>query len=111
MSVLFLGRRQHPFHLVGVTLVVVGITIVALSGFVSSTGEVKTMPSSMIMGISLCIFAQVFQASMFVYEEKIMSKYPVRPLQCVGMEGVFGLSIATTLLIAFEYLGYANSMG
>lgn len=112
MSVVFLGRRQYPFHLVGVTLVVVGIAIVSLSGFVNSkTGEVKSMPSHMIAGISFCIFAQVFQASMFVYEEKIMSKYPVRPLQVVGMEGLFGIIIAVCLLFALHVLGYADTPG
>lgn len=112
MSVVFLKRRQYAYHVVGVLFVVVGITLVSLSSMINTkTGAVSSMPSSMVMGISIVIFAQLFQASMFVYEEKIMSKYPVRPLQCVGMEGIFGSLIVLSVLIPCEFLGYANSMG
>merc|ERR1719310_867372 len=112
MSIAFLGRRQYAYHYVGVLLVVVGITVVSLSSMVNTkTGTVSAMPSAMMMGISILILGQVFQAGMFVYEEKIMCKYPVPPLQCVGMEGVFGLTICMAVLIPCEYLGYAKSMG
>lgn len=112
MSVTFLGRRQYAYHYVGVLLVVVGITVVSLSSMVNTkTGTVSAMPSSMVMGIGILVLGQVFQAGMFVYEEKIMCKYPVPPLQCVGMEGVFGLIICIAVLIPCEYLGYAKSMG
>lgn len=112
MSIVFLGRRQYPYHYVGVLLVVAGITVVSLSSMVDAkTGTVSAMPSAMMMGISILILGQVFQAGMFVYEEKIMCKYPVPPLQCVGMEGVFGLTICVAVLIPCEYLGYAKSMG
>merc|ERR1719201_715809 len=90
----------------------IGIFFVSLSQLIDpQTGAVSAMPKHMIMGISFCIFAQVFQASMFVYEEKIMSKYPVRPLQVVGMEGLFGIIIAVCLLFALHVLGYADTPG
>lgn len=110
LSIIFLGRRQYAYHFVGVLLVVGGITVVSMSSMIDTkTGAVSAMPSAMIMGISILIFGQVFQAGMFVYEEKIMSKYPVPPLRCVGMEGVFGLSIAIAVMIPLEYLGYAKT--
>lgn len=112
MSVVFLNRRQYGFHLVGVFLVMIGIALVSLSALVDpKTGSLSSMPGHMVAGISLCIFAQVFQASMFVYEEKIMSQYVVQPLQVVGMEGTFGIVISVVLLSVLYPLGYANTPG
>lgn len=112
MSVVFLGRRQKCFQIIGVVIVMIGIFFVSLSQLIDpQTGAVSAMPKHMIMGISLCIFAQVFQASMFVYEEKIMSQYVVQPLQVVGMEGLFGIFISVILLVTLQLLGYANTPG
>jgi len=112
MSVFFLGRRQHPFHLAGVFLLTIGVTIVAASSFYNpETGAMKSIHGSMGMGIFLVVLAQIFQASMMVYEEKIMSQYTVQPLQCVGMEGMFGILICTVLLVVLHFLGMADTPG
>eukprot|EP00927_Polykrikos_kofoidii_P069064 TRINITY_DN64464_c0_g1_i1.p1 TRINITY_DN64464_c0_g1~~TRINITY_DN64464_c0_g1_i1.p1 ORF type:complete len:357 (-),score=65.64 TRINITY_DN64464_c0_g1_i1:81-1151(-) len=113
MSVLFLGRKQHNFHLAGVSMVLVGIIIVALS--VLLTGGRASLSLSghpnAAFGIFLCIFAQVFQASMFVYEEKIMSLYPVSPLQVVGMEGSCGVVVSSGLLLLLSRCGIDDTAG
>mmetsp|Transcript_58083 Transcript_58083/g.101661 ORF Transcript_58083/g.101661 Transcript_58083/m.101661 type:complete len:342 (+) Transcript_58083:101-1126(+) len=108
MSFLFLGRRQHNYQLVGVVLVTVGISLVSMSALQAQS---KGTSSNLFLGISLCIIAQVFQASMFVYEEKIMTQYVVEPLQVVGMEGLCGIIISGVLLTVFHFLGYANTPG
>lgn len=107
LSVAFLGRRQHAYHVAGVALVFAGITLVSLSAFVNpaAPGQEVTYTPSMakkLFGISLCIGAQVFQASMLVYEEKIMSQYPVPPLRVVGMEGLFGILFGIVLLLGLN---------
>eukprot|EP00933_Yihiella_yeosuensis_P052149 TRINITY_DN50161_c0_g1_i1.p1 TRINITY_DN50161_c0_g1~~TRINITY_DN50161_c0_g1_i1.p1 ORF type:complete len:357 (+),score=97.94 TRINITY_DN50161_c0_g1_i1:193-1263(+) len=99
-SVLFLGRRQHKFHLVGVALVFAGITLVSLSTFINPATDrgAGVSVQYQLFGIALCVGAQVFQASMLVYEEKIMSQYDTPPLQVVGMEGAFGIMFGIILL-------------
>merc|ERR1719473_1955712 len=72
LSVVFLGRRQHRYHLVGVACVAVGITLVSLSTFynpahLQAAGAVSV--GTKLFGIGLCLAAQTFQASMLVYEE------------------------------------------
>jgi len=42
--------------------------------------------------------AQVFTATQFVVEEKVLGKYNVPPLQAVGMEGFFGVTIMAVLM-------------
>lgn len=39
-----------------------------------------------------------------VYEEKVLSKYAIAPLQAVGWEGFFGFIIMIFLLIGFAYI-------
>merc|ERR1719253_1079077 len=108
LSVVFLGRRQQRFHIAGVTLVFLGITLVSLSAFINPTSTTSTTSSGFtrkLTGIALCLGAQVFQASMLVYEEKVMSKYTVPPLYVVGMEGAFGILFGVLLL---SFLNVAN---
>merc|ERR1719375_2284347 len=114
LSVLFLGRRQHRYHIVGVACVAVGITLVSLSTFfnpahVPSATTVSNWTK--IVGISLCLGAQIFQASMLVYEEKIMSKYTVPPLLVVGMEGMFGIMFGMVLLTGLNAMHIENTSG
>lgn len=61
-------------------------------------GGDEAMPTAVaaLLGVLLILFAQLFTATQFVLEEKIMSKYDVDPLLAVGYEGIFGL--ATTLI-------------
>eukprot|EP00931_Biecheleriopsis_adriatica_P049911 TRINITY_DN28885_c0_g1_i1.p1 TRINITY_DN28885_c0_g1~~TRINITY_DN28885_c0_g1_i1.p1 ORF type:complete len:352 (-),score=79.97 TRINITY_DN28885_c0_g1_i1:23-1078(-) len=110
-SVVFLGKRQYKHHLVGVFMVFIGITLVSLSTFVnpaqksSETSAGGASLSQALMGIALCVFAQVFQATMLVYEEKIMSNYETEPLQVVGLEGAFGLTFGCVLLACLRHFG------
>jgi len=108
LSVVFLGRRQYKYHIVGVGFVALGITLVSLSTFFNPSsgvgGAIGVSGWTKLFGIGLCLGAQVFQASMLVYEEKIMSKYTVPPLLVVGMEGTFGIIFGVTLL------GFLNAM-
>lgn len=105
LSMAFLGRRQESHHALGVTLVFLGITLVSLSALLkpNPAGSVES-GSGVLLGIAMCVGAQIFQASMLVYEEKIMSKYTVQPLQVVGMEGVFGCAIGVVLLLGLNGL-------
>lgn len=104
LSVIFLGRKQHPYHIAGVICVAVGITLVSLSTFMGphhTEAHLRSAKAQM-FGITLCITAQVFQASMLVYEEKIMSRYPIPPLRVVGMEGLFGILIGGVVLVGLN---------
>merc|ERR1719424_1516566 len=117
LSVFFLGRRQYRYHLAGVGLVAVGITLVSLSTFMNpahstAVPTVDTISNSVkLFGIGLCLTAQIFQASMIVYEEKIMSKYTVPPLFVVGMEGAFGILFGLVLLSFLNATHIENSAG
>ncbi|KAK0459576.1 uncharacterized protein EV420DRAFT_1641782 [Desarmillaria tabescens] len=50
----------------------------------------KPEATTVLVGIFFILFAQVFTATQFVVEEKIMGQYSVPPLVAVGYEGLFG---------------------
>mmetsp|Transcript_9611 Transcript_9611/g.18249 ORF Transcript_9611/g.18249 Transcript_9611/m.18249 type:complete len:342 (-) Transcript_9611:25-1050(-) len=105
LSQVILGRSQQKFHLFGVACVICGISLVSYSALGTSA---KSHAS---VGIFCCIFAQIFQAFMYVYEEKIMSRYKVQPLQLVGWEGLWGLGVAAVVLPILYSLGLADTPG
>lgn len=57
-----------------------------------------------LFGVLLILFAQIFTASQFVLEEKIMAHYSVEPLMAVGYEGLFGLSTTLAVQVVMHFL-------
>jgi len=115
-SVVLLGRKQHAYHLAGVAMVFIGITLVSLSTLIHSHSsgvefEYSASNNSKIVGIGLCIAAQLFQAGMLVYEENILGKYSVPPLLVVGMEGTFGVIFGVILLSTLNTVGVESTPG
>jgi len=110
-SMIFLGRKQEKFHLVGVGLVFMGLTIVSLSTLLNGQAITVESKAHALLGLALCIGAQIFQASMLVFEEKVMKNadYQVEPLQMVGMEGLFGCIIGVVLLAGLNVTGIENT--
>lgn len=133
-SVIFLHRQLHLFQWLCLMLVMLGVSIVGLSGSVLNQGDpslvsttsaiahesVAASPSSLItsgkgdeelpqtvgalLGVLLILFAQLFTASQFVLEEKIMGRYSVEPLLAVGMEGIFGLVTTLAVQVALHFI-------
>ncbi|KAF1816257.1 integral membrane protein-like protein [Eremomyces bilateralis CBS 781.70] len=52
-----------------------------------------------ILGVLCIAFAQVFTATQFVVEERLMEKYSVDPLTAVGWEGIWGFSVTVIGMI------------
>lgn len=106
-SVIFLRRYLHVFQWLSLVAVMLGVTVVGLSGTILKAPDTSSFASNdddelpesaqAVLGVLLILFAQLFTASQFVLEEKIMSRYSVEPLLAVGYEGMFGA--LTTLLI------------
>ncbi|KAJ2743082.1 hypothetical protein GGI20_004020 [Coemansia sp. BCRC 34301] len=108
-SVLFLGHRLERFQVVSLLLVVVGVTIVGLSNIISPPPQLRSLHADTVnsdawkavLGVVLVLGAQVFTATQFVVEEKIIRHYHLTPLRAVGLEGSFG---ALTVMAAIPVL-------
>ncbi|ORZ00709.1 hypothetical protein BCR43DRAFT_485667 [Syncephalastrum racemosum] len=97
-SYLFLQRRLKLYEWVSLVMVVSGVAVVGLSSVLypqnkpsTTNGEGATFDAESLLGVALVLGAQLFTATQFVVEEKIMSHYKVTPLKAVGLEGTFGL--------------------
>lgn len=109
-SIVFLNRHLTREKWISLTIITSGVALVGYAGSLqpqSQPKEVQADPSKsfehgddpgakVVLGLFLIFFAQLFTASQFVIEEKIMTKYEVPPLEAVGLEGIFGL--LTTLI-------------
>ncbi|KAI8379428.1 uncharacterized protein BYT42DRAFT_568743 [Radiomyces spectabilis] len=111
-SYFFLNRRLRPYEWFSLVLVVVGVAIVGLSSVLfpqnapgQSSEDTGFDPASL-LGVVLVLGAQLFTASQFVIEEKIMLRYQVTPLRAVGLEGTFGLvSVLAAMPVLHVLLG------
>ncbi|KAI0049709.1 hypothetical protein FA95DRAFT_1604175 [Auriscalpium vulgare] len=106
LSVIFLHRRLHLYQWLSLATVILGVSLVGFSGslikdtlhtsMLDATDEPEA--TKVLLGVFFILFAQIFTATQFVVEEKILSRYSVAPLLAVGYEGLFGtLSIVLAL--------------
>ncbi|KAJ2557521.1 hypothetical protein EV175_001297 [Coemansia sp. RSA 1933] len=130
-SVLFLGHRLERFQVVSLALVVLGVTIVGLSNVISppvqvySRAKQNTASSNdsdpqdintdvwkAVLGVVLVLGAQIFTATQFVVEEKIIRRYHLTPLRAVGLEGSFGaVSVMAAIPVLHLAIGRYNPGG
>jgi hypothetical protein len=106
-SVIFLRRRLWLYQWVSLIIVMSGVGLVGYSGSLIKESVKESVihnlaralgmdaaeepeVTKVLVGIFFVLFAQVFTATQFVVEEKIMGRYSVSPLVAVGYEGLFG---------------------
>jgi drug/metabolite transporter (DMT)-like permease len=101
--VVFLKKKQHTHHWIGMALVMVGTAVVGTASKVCSAGDAANSSgaSKAVLGNILIIVAQVIVAVQMTVEEKFIDGYQIPPLQVVGWEGIFGfmtLSVVLTIM-------------
>ncbi|CAE6538415.1 unnamed protein product [Rhizoctonia solani] len=113
LSVILLRTRLFAFQWFSLVTVMFGVGLVGLSGslirgdgndFTSNTAEADP---ELIMGMTLVLLAQLFAATQFVIEDKIMRTYSVEAMLAVGWEGFFG---TFTILLALPVIAYFPSI-
>lgn len=101
ISTLFLNKRYSFQKWLSLINIFLGITVV---------GFTNTNYDSTYIGIILIILAQIFSASQYVLEEKILIKYNISPLLSVGIEGIFGTIITIIISIIFQSINIYDSI-
>lgn len=121
-SVIFLRRHLSAWKWGSLFIVVLGVAIVGLAGYLEQSGHAPSLPGDTkpegpravllltlrntltttvethtaletIIGVLMIAGAQIFTATQFVLEESIMEKYSMDPIEVVGWEGFFGFVI------------------
>ncbi|GAA6005037.1 uncharacterized protein JCM10292_002605 [Rhodotorula paludigena] len=116
-SVVFLKRSLTRAQWVALAVCMFGVAIVGSSSLIGhrSTPEEADAAAeegkvSPLVGVGLILVAQIFTASQFVIEERIMEHHAVEPLLAAGYEGFFGL-ITTMIGLLAVYWFYGSSAG
>jgi len=102
LSVIFLKRRLEWFKWTGMAVVIIGTVMVGAADFFKKTEDAGV--SNAVIGDIIIVSAQVLMAFKYVYQEKIISKYNVHPLEVVGCEGVFGFIALVLIQISFYFV-------
>jgi drug/metabolite transporter (DMT)-like permease len=106
-SVIFLKRKQYAYHWIGVSCVVVGAAIVGSQTFicpVEGSGSSSNSATNAIIGNSFVILAQIIVATQMVVEEKLIGANDLPALKVVGLEGIFGFTILSVLLVVMYFI-------
>ncbi|KAM0753747.1 hypothetical protein T439DRAFT_310546 [Meredithblackwellia eburnea MCA 4105] len=107
LSVIFLKRPLAKSKWLALGTVMLGVAVVGASSIgekkKEEAGTTSASAGSPLIGIIMILSAQVFTASQFVIEEKVMEKHSVDPMLAVGYEGWFGFA---TTLFAMPFLHY-----
>lgn len=104
LSVIFLKRKLKSYNWIGVALVVGGTTIVGLNLVVCNSSGHGGSGSNPLLGDILIIISNALAAVQMITEEKLISGHNVPALQVVGLEGLFGLSSISILLVVFYFI-------
>ncbi|GAA5986724.1 hypothetical protein JCM11641_007753 [Rhodosporidiobolus odoratus] len=113
-SVVFLERTLTRAQWVSLGVCMLGVAIVGVAASIGNqpapSSDVKGAAEdggvSPLVGVALVLIAQIFTASQFVIEERVMEHCSVEPLLAAGYEGFFGLiTTASALLLAYRFYG------
>jgi drug/metabolite transporter (DMT)-like permease len=132
-SVIFLKRRLGAYRWFSLFIVVFGVAIVGLAGAITKDDKARpsyfspeaarsvaksayeitgrglheyTAPSQAVqtvIGVLLIAAAQIFTATQFVLEERIMEKYSMEPIKVVGWEGNFGFLVTVIGMVILHF--------
>ncbi|GAA5837575.1 hypothetical protein JCM9279_006795 [Rhodotorula babjevae] len=106
-SVVFLKRDLTRAQWVALVVCMFGVGVVGSSSLIGNDKGPEAASEdagvSPLVGVALVLVAQIFTASQFVIEERIMEHHTVEPLLAAGYEGVFGLLTTMVGLFAISY--------
>ena len=99
MSVIFLKKRITKLEWMSLFVVFLGVFLVGFSGYVQDQKE-RALENvneernwDIVVGMLLVFLGIIMSAVQFVTEEHILSYLKVEPIEVVGYEGFYGLSV------------------
>ena len=94
LSKLLTNNKHNINHYIGITLTIIGIIFVGISGNNNSNYSLSTI----LMGIFCVLIAMFFLSCQIIYEENLTKKYNCSVIKIIGFQGIFG-SIFSFIMI------------
>lgn len=102
-SVIFLKRRLYRQHWTGLFTMILGICLVGVASMSANSSTVVDKNRN-IWGITVLIIGQVFGASGYIMEEKLLGEFEdFDPHVMAGIEGMFAVVLQIFTLIIFQF--------
>ncbi|XP_023325594.1 solute carrier family 35 member F6 [Eurytemora carolleeae] len=114
LSIVFLRQRPKPFQWLGIFIIIGGLVIVGVGDLLYAPAKIPCLKpenngtltdllnpgddgycetaklgSNPLVGDIIIIIGEIFHAFQFIYEEYVLGKYNLPPLQVVGYEGKY----------------------
>eukprot|EP00928_Gymnodinium_smaydae_P061934 TRINITY_DN45899_c0_g1_i1.p1 TRINITY_DN45899_c0_g1~~TRINITY_DN45899_c0_g1_i1.p1 ORF type:complete len:343 (-),score=68.87 TRINITY_DN45899_c0_g1_i1:169-1197(-) len=108
LSIALLKRRLKLYQIAGALIVVLGISLV---GFSTSKPQAAAVPGLATLpwkAISFCVAGELTQSVLWIYQESVLKKYDIAPLQLVGIEGAIGVLLGGLAVAVAHPLGLEN---
>ena len=105
LSVAFLGSRLKLHNWIGIIIVVVALMVVGVGDYIyfNDSMEKHLQKETVLSGDLLIVLALIIISIQVTFEEMVIKKYQVPPLQGAGWEGIFGFTTLLFLLIPMYY--------
>ena len=115
-SRVFLRKHLFWYKWVGMLIILIGLFFVGSSDLniqrCTSDSEAKCDENEekihSILGDTIILGACIVLAFQVVFEEKLLKKYAIAPLEAVGWEGFYGFTLYTTILAAMAHIGTSS---
>ena len=112
LSVMYLNNVLNRHNILGITFLICGIVILAISPLLFSNyddencnnRECTSSTQSYGIGIILCILSSIFHSFSILIEDKFIREFKINPIKVTGIQGIFGLLISFTLVILFQFV-------
>ncbi|KAL7020401.1 hypothetical protein ACKWTF_011513 [Chironomus riparius] len=96
LSICIFKRNLKFYEWIGLILIIFGLLVI---GFYQSKEHVKDE----LLGDIMIAVGQFLAACQYIYEEAVIVRLDIPPLQFVGLEGIFGFIILTIFMFPLEF--------
>jgi drug/metabolite transporter (DMT)-like permease len=104
-SLIFLHRRFYRHQLLGLGLIILGVTVTIIDSFYEKSLSSRD-PAT---GAIVLIVSQIIAGAVLVYEEYLMDKLNIEPIVAVGVEGAVGLTVSLLVLAVLNFIPCSSS--
>lgn len=107
LSRIVFHRHYAKIQKCGIATVMLGLTLVGMSSIIGrpspTSQEASVQYPHQMFGNLLIFCAQFLHGVQGVAEERLLQLYDIPPLQVIGIEGLFGLSLSIMLLAILQW--------
>jgi len=109
LSRVFLKRVLPWYKWFAILVISIGVVVVGISDMRSSCEE--ETGSNPLLGDIFVVIAMAFYACQLTYEEKFVKKYNIKPMNAIGLEGSFAVTILSVMLVVLYFIPVKFDMG